>query len=185
MDKPKILLVDDEKIIVTSLQRDLELEDFEVTACLNSIDALRQLEMGHFDVVVTDLVMEDLNGLDVLAEARRLDPEVAVIILTGHGDMDSAIKALRLGADDYLLKPCDFEELLIRINRSRERHEMRHKIVLYERILPICCVCKKIRDDEGVGQGEGKWMSADKYITRKTDVLLSHGLCPDCADKIE
>lgn len=183
MSKGRILLVDDEELILKTLSRDLVSEGFEVTTRAFGAEAVKLLATSRFDVLVTDLVMEAMNGIAVLAEARRLDSELSVIILTGHGDMESAIEALRLGADDYLIKPCDFEELLIRIGRCQERREMRRKIRLYENILPICCGCKKIRDDEGKEHGKGEWMTADVYIERKTDVRLSHGYCPDCARK--
>ncbi|MEW6218244.1 MAG: response regulator [Thermodesulfobacteriota bacterium] len=184
MGATRLLLVDDEEIVLRALSRDLNAEGYEVAAVGSGQDALLRLGKDvRFDVVITDLVMEGLDGIQVLREARRLDPEVGVIILTGHGALSSAIDALRLGADDYLLKPCATEELLLRIRRCQERQELRRKLKLYENILPICAVCKMIRDDSGKGPGQGEWLPVDVYITRKTGVLMSHTYCPECGRK--
>ena len=86
-----------------------------------------------------------------------------VIVLTGFGDMLSAIEALRSQADDYMLKPCESGEMFFRVERCLEKLELARKIHLYQKILPMCCVCKKIRDDTGKvpGRGDGSpWSSS-------------------------
>ena len=118
--------------------------------------------------------------MGVLYEAKKQDPGIGTIILTGYGDMTSAIEALRLGADDYLLKPCDAGELLIRVARCLERQEAFRKIKLYENILPICIYCKNIRDDAGTEPGKGKWLRMEEYLSRKIGTDVSHGCCPVC-----
>jgi len=119
----------------------------------------------------------------VLKEARKLNPEVGAIILTGYGDMSSAIDALRLGADDYLLKPCNADELLLRTARCLEKREAFRKIQLYEKILPVCMYCKSIRDDTGTEPGKGKWLSMEKFIYTKSGTGISHTFCPKCEDR--
>ena len=180
MKDKAILLVDDEKVILKTLARDLQGEGFTVTTANSGEEAIVTLKKQHFDLIITDLIMGGLDGIQVLQEAKKIDPELPAIILTGYGDMTSAIDALRLGADDYLLKPCDVDELLFRISRALERHEMKERIKIYENILPICSVCKKIRDDSGKQPGSGDWMSVEQYFVKKTGVMMSHGYCPDC-----
>jgi CheY-like chemotaxis protein len=102
MRKKRILLVDDDPHILTGVAKDLESEGSE-----NGEQAIAWLEKTFFDVVITDLVMQPMDGIDVLKKAKALNPETKVIVLTGYGGMTSAIDALRLNADDYLLKPCE------------------------------------------------------------------------------
>jgi len=134
-------------------------------------------------MMITDLMMEGMDGITVLKEAKQIDPEIGVIILTGYGDLSSAIDALRLGADDYLLKPCDTDELLFRIGKIIEKQELKQRLKMYEDILPICLVCKKIRDDSESKPGEGNWMPVDQFLTAKAGKSMSHGYCPDCGQK--
>jgi DNA-binding NtrC family response regulator len=175
-----ILIVDDEAVIRTTLSNDLKAEGYEVTAVENGEDAVDILKEKHFDAVITDMMMEGMNGIQVLQQAKEINPDVAVIILTGFGELSSAIEALRSGAEDYLQKPCDIEELLFRVSNVLEKSDLKKKIKLYEKILPVCSVCKKIRDDSGKEPGSGEWMDVDIYLARKTNIGVSHSMCDDC-----
>lgn len=183
MNKKRILLVDDEAIILKTLATKLADEGFAVTTAANGSEALAKQENATYDLVITDLMMEGLDGIKVLKGTKRNSPTTSVIILTGYGDLTSAVDALRLGADDYLLKPCDNNELLFRISRCFEKQELQKTIRMYEDILPICLVCKKIRDDSGKEPGTGDWVPVDKYLTCKAGKNMSHGYCPDCGQK--
>ena len=127
MQSKSILLVDDEEIILNSLGMDLRQENYAVTFANSGEEAITLLKDNPFDLVVTDLSMSGMDGIQVLQEAKRINSSMGVIILTGYGDMTSAIDALRLGADDYLLKPCEPEELVIRIGRCLEKQEALQK----------------------------------------------------------
>jgi len=120
---PSILFVDDEEIIRKSFTRELQMERFAVTTVASGNEALNALEDRQYDLVITDLMMPDINGFDVLKAAKKLAHLTSVIILTGHGDMQSAIEALRLGADDFVRKPCEIEELVFRIRNCLERKQ--------------------------------------------------------------
>lgn len=185
MKKKSILLVDDDENLLHSISRDLTLANYEVAITSNGQDAIQLLANHHFNLVVTDMKMPEIGGLKVLQEAKKINPEVCVFLLTGYGDMTSAIEALRLGADDYLLKPCDMREFLLRISRHLEKQEAFQKLKMYEKIMPVCSYCKKIRDDTGTMRGKGAWMSMEQYFRIRQGVLTSHGCCPDCIDKIE
>jgi ActR/RegA family two-component response regulator len=82
-----------------------------------------------------------------------------VIILTGYGNMESAVDALRLGADDFLQKPCDIEELRYRMANCFVKQDLERKVAFYETILPVCSWCRKIRDDRPKQHGLGNWYS--------------------------
>lgn len=119
-----ILFVDDEKLIRNSFARDLRIEGFTVSAVGSGSEAIEALEENQYDLVITDLMMPGIDGFGVLKAVKRLAPQTSVIILTGYGDMRSAIDALRLGADDFTLKPCEIEELVLRIKRCLEKQSL-------------------------------------------------------------
>jgi DNA-binding response OmpR family regulator len=174
------LLVDDEAIIRKTLAGKLMDEGFTVLSAEDGAAALAYLATTQINLVITDLMMEGMSGIEVLEAVKAHNPEIAVIILTGYGDLTSAIDALRLGADDYLLKPCDLNELLFRMHKSLEKQSLKQMVQLYEDILPICLDCKKIRDDSGTDPGQGLWMPVDQYLTKKAGKSMSHGYCPEC-----
>ena len=178
-----ILLVDDEEAILRSLSLHLTDNGFDVLTAASGKEAILRLKEKHYDLVLTDLRMQGLNGIDVLREAKILDPEICVIILTAYGDMLSAIEALRLGADDYMLKPCELDELILRISNCLDKQHLARKIKIYENILPICSCCKKIRDDSGKEPGAGDWIAPDLYLRNKAHINVSHGWCPECLKK--
>lgn len=124
MTKKSILLVDDEESILASVGWALELNKFAVATAANGREAIARLNADRYDLVITDLLMPEVGGLEVLKQAKRLDPDIGVIVLTGYGDMQSAIEAMRYGADDYLQKPCDIDDLIRRSRRSFERQDL-------------------------------------------------------------
>jgi YesN/AraC family two-component response regulator len=183
MRKHKILLVDDENSILKSMKKDFEFQGYEVMTATSAELALEICESQQFNLVVTDLSMPGMHGIKLLAEVKKLNPDIGSIILTGYGDMTSAIEALRLGADDYLLKPCDTEELQLRVSRCIKNREAHQKVKIYENILPVCAYCKSIRDDKGVEHAKGKWMPMEEYIQATSGTDVTHGICPICYEK--
>jgi DNA-binding response OmpR family regulator len=184
MSDYRILLVDDDPLILGGIGKDLECEGYAVTRASSGECALTLLAEARFDLVITDQTMEKVDGLQVLRAAKSAHPESMVILLTGCGDIACAIDALRLSADDYLLKPCEPEELRIRVKKCLERLEASRKLKLYEKMLPICCVCKKIRDDSGKAPGAGLWLSVEKYVWEKAGLMPTSTYCPECAEKV-
>lgn len=177
----EILLVDDDDVLVLSAVGDsLRSEEYVVTIAQSGEEAFDILGRKKFDLVITDLMMGKIDGHLVLQKTKELYPETMVIILTGHASIDSAIQAVKLKADDYLLKPCENEELNFRVQRCIETIEKNRKLSFYENILPVCMYCKSIRDDTGTEHGKGTWMSMEKYLSRKAGVDLSHTFCPQC-----
>lgn len=116
--KIKLLLVDDEAAFVDTLANRLKKRNFEVSWTYSGEGALQLLKKVKYDVAVIDLQMETLDGIDVLQLFQKTAPDLPVIILTGHGSETSTQKSLSFGAFDYLLKPCEFEELLTKINSA-------------------------------------------------------------------
>lgn len=180
MKRKSLLIVDDERIILDSLSRDLVSVGLKVTTVASGEEAIARINTDFFDLVTTDLLMPGLDGFQVLKAAKQRSLQTIVIILTGNGAMESAIEALRLGADDFLQKPCDTDELLYRISNGFAKQELLRRIALYENFLPVCCYCKKIRDIRQGVPGEGSWHSLEDYFKKTKGVTVSHGCCPDC-----
>ena len=178
--KKKILVVDDDLILRTLLEENLTSQGYEVDTASSGEVAVARLARQQYNLVITDLVMEKMGGLEVLRRAKEQDNNIIVFVLTGYGELDSAVEALRAGAEDYLLKPYNAEELFMRIARVLEKQEMQRTIDLYEDILSICSECKKIRDDSESEPGQGEWVSMEKYLSRTIGSAMSHGLCPSC-----
>ncbi len=180
-----VLIVDDDPMVLAAISKDVEKQGYSVTAVDSGAKALDILKLLSPSLIITDLVMEPINGIEVLKKAKEIYPKIQVIILTGHGDMRSAVEALRADADDYVSKPYSPEELLFRIKRCLEKVEMQRQIDVYENIVPICCVCKKIRDDEGKKHGTGDWISFEKFLVDKQHLAPSHTYCPECMARVK
>lgn len=117
----RVLLVDDDQLICISLGKGLERKGYSVTTADNGREAIGILERERFDVVVADLSMSGEGGLGVLRRSKELHPGTSVIILTAFADLSSAVEALRIGADDYLSKPCNATDLSSHIERCVEK----------------------------------------------------------------
>jgi len=89
--------------------------NIEVTRAYSGTEALQALRREDFDVTVLDLKMEDMDGIEILKIFKKIAPDLPVIMLTGHGSEEAARDGIRFGAFDYLTKPCDFEELILKI----------------------------------------------------------------------
>lgn len=120
----RILVVDDEQIIRESLSFILQKEGFEVVEAANGVEALKQLKQKPVDIVVTDLEMPEMKGIELLERVTRQFPETFVMIITAYGSLETAIAALHHGAFDYILKPVEFDDLLHRIRRLIEHRRL-------------------------------------------------------------
>jgi DNA-binding response OmpR family regulator len=119
--KPRLLLVDDEEMYLEYLSRRLITRHYDVTKCLSGEEALEKIRDRDFDVVILDMLLPGMDGIETLREINKLKPLTEVIMLTGHASLESGIEGMELGAFDYLRKPCDTEELITKINEACER----------------------------------------------------------------
>lgn len=115
MNKGKILVVEDEKKIARVLSLELEYEEYEVTVKETGIDGLQALEEDSFDLVLLDVMLPELSGLEVLRRVRKTNTATPIILITARGSVPDKVSGLDLGANDYITKPFDIEELLARI----------------------------------------------------------------------
>ncbi len=123
--KGKILIVDDEEVIRDTLSTILTEEGYQTATAGDGAEALQKVSDEHFDLVITDLKMPRMGGMELLEKIKERDANTSVIIITAYGTMESAIQALRLGAYDYIVKPLDFDDVLIRIERLMEMRSLR------------------------------------------------------------
>ena len=121
MEKTKtiqVLLVDDEKQFANILSKRLKRRNIDVVTAYSGSEAIQTLRKRDFEVVVLDLKMEDMDGIEVLKIMKIIDNRLAVIMLTGHGSAEAAEQGIKQGAFDYLSKPCEIEELLKKIESA-------------------------------------------------------------------
>jgi DNA-binding NtrC family response regulator len=129
--KPLLVVIDDEQGILDVISRFAQRAGYDVIACSTGRDAIAQLQSRRADLVMLDLRMPDLGGLDVLRAIREIDARCQVVLMTGYASVETAVEAIKLGASDYLSKPLDFarlEELLVRVRDDLERR--RHLLSL-------------------------------------------------------
>jgi DNA-binding NtrC family response regulator len=113
----KILIVDDEHSIRESVSTVLNEEGYETEKASNGKEALALINKTDFDIIITDLKMPEMDGMALLRESFRICPQTSVIIITAHASLESAIEALRMGAFDYIIKPFDFDDLILKLKR--------------------------------------------------------------------
>ncbi len=119
--KVRVLLVDDEEQFVETLAMRLEARDFAVATAFSGDQALDYLKGNEADVVVLDVLMPGLSGIDTLGMMKKIRPLTEVIMLTGHATVETAIEGMKLGAFDYLMKPTEIDELVAKITKARQR----------------------------------------------------------------
>jgi DNA-binding NtrC family response regulator len=133
-----VLIVDDEMGFVEALARRLTRRDVEIRAAYSGEEALNRLASdGDIDVVILDVKMPGMDGIETLAEIRRRFPLVEVIMLTGHATVESGIEGMKKGAFDYLMKPCDIEVLLTKVNEAAAVKRRREERIVEARVREI------------------------------------------------
>jgi DNA-binding NtrC family response regulator len=114
----KVLIVDDEKLMRISLESQLKKEGYIVKSVDNALDGLKMVKSEEYDVVVTDLRLSGMNGIDFLKETKKYNQEIIVVIMTAYGTLESAVSAIKEGAYDYIAKPFSTDELIIKLQRA-------------------------------------------------------------------
>ena len=133
--KGKILVIDDELEIRESLQLFLESEAYEVDLAPNATEGMRKLESRAYDLVLLDLMMPDRSGMEVLRDVRERDRETPIFMVTAYGSIETAVEALKFGANDFITKPWRNEQLLIEMERTIARYRLEHENVHLKRAL--------------------------------------------------
>jgi putative nucleotidyltransferase with HDIG domain len=154
---PRILIVDDE-IEITEILADLLSEEYECTRAGSAEEALTRLQEGEFQLVISDITMPGMSGLDMIPHVKELSPDTVVVMISGMQTVESAIGALRLGAFDYLMKPFDLRQVEAVVKRALEYHDLvvakqRYENHLEELVEQITAALET-RDSETHGHSE-------------------------------
>jgi DNA-binding NtrC family response regulator len=118
-----VLLVDDEVEFASALAERLQIRNYDAKAAYNALEALNSIYSDKPDVVVLDMKIPGMDGLEILKTIKQFDPTIEVIILTGHGAIESVKEGLRSGAFEYIMKPVDIGELTSKIDKAQKRRK--------------------------------------------------------------
>jgi DNA-binding response OmpR family regulator len=163
-NRPKILVVDDEEVTRLSLAEILSLEGYQVASASSGEEALQKLEEETFDLVLADLVMKKVDGLQVMETAKRLSPDTVVIMLTAYGTLESAIQAMRRGAYDYLIKPCGAQEIVASVESGlAKRRQEKHRQELVTRVEEMLRALKT-EEDEPASASRGNQLKRARFL---------------------
>jgi DNA-binding NtrC family response regulator len=123
MTRTKVLLVDDEVEFASALSERLQMRNYDVRTASNGLEAMALFHASPPDIVLLDLRIPGMDGLEILSNIKKFDPSIEVLMLTGHGDRESVQKGMQTGALEYIMKPIDIDELTSKINRAMKKRE--------------------------------------------------------------
>ena len=177
----RILIADDDRMSTMMLSRSLERWGFDVVVAHDGAAAWEHI-VGPAppELAIVDWMMPGIDGIELCRRIRattRPTP-VYVILLTSRTSRQDLVAGLEAGADDYLTKPFDPDELRARIHVGQRTLALIANIKKLSGLLPICSYCKRIRSDQNY------WEQVECYISEHSDARFSHGICPTCFDKV-
>ncbi len=143
----QVLIVDDEENLRAALAQAFKLEGYRVTPTATAQEAIEAMRAAPFEVVITDLMLPDMDGIALMERARLMQPGALVVLMTGQGTIDSAVKALKGGAYDYILKPFKLDELFVIVARGLEQRRLRQENIQLSEINRRLYELDQIRSD--------------------------------------
>ena len=120
----KILIIDDEKAICNTLKEILSYEKYEVDIANDGAEGIKKAETGNYDLVLSDIKMPKMDGIEVLQKLQEMNPDLPVVMISGHGTIETAVDALKKGAYDYISKPPDLNRLLVTVRNALDRSSL-------------------------------------------------------------
>lgn len=172
MNGKSVLLVDDEESILKTLSFNLSQQGYKVETASSGEEGIEKFKRIEPDLVVTDLMMEGIDGIQVLETVKRLKKDTMVIVLTGYGSMNTVVEALRLGAYDYLQKPCDRHELSLKVAKCLEKQDLARMVDKLTLEL-VTANSQLMRQMEEIKQNEEKLKYYAKELERSNKELES------------
>jgi DNA-binding response OmpR family regulator len=177
----KILFAEDDEgsrhIMIAQLRK----LGHEVVPVVDGNEAWVIYQQIHPDLVITDWNMPGLNGLELCRRIRsekKRNQYAYIIILTAMDRKQGFVEGMEAGADDFMTKPCDFAELVVRLRVAQRIVALQTHVASLQGLLPICPDCKKIRDEKN------EWQPVEAYIAVRSEATFSHGICPECMESI-
>jgi DNA-binding response OmpR family regulator len=175
----KILIAEDDAVTRFVLTGTLEKLGHEVVAMENGHQAWAAFKNDHFPVLISDWLMPEMDGLSLCRHIRSVpqDKYTVIILLTSLGGKSNYLDAIYAGADDFMTKPFDEDQLAARLHVAERVLGLRRHVHHLEGLLPICAYCKKIRDDRN------EWQEIESYVSRRTEARFTHSICPACSER--
>jgi DNA-binding NtrC family response regulator len=136
--KTRVLMVDDEKEFIETLSERLRLRGYDVSTAFSGEEAIEKVKTYLFDVIILDVLMPGMSGIETLREIKKIKPLPEIIMLTGHATIETAIEGMKLGAFDFLLKPCETENLVAKIDKAYTKkieHDERIRAAKVEKLV--------------------------------------------------
>ena len=144
--KVRVLIVDDEEEFVQALSERLIIRNYDVTTSFSGEEAVEKIKDYLFDVVILDVAMPGMDGIEALREIKKIRPLTEVVMLTGHATVESAIEGMKLGALDILMKPCKTEELVAKIDKAYERKAKQDERIRAAKVSEIIASPRSVLD---------------------------------------
>jgi len=172
----RILVVEDDFDVRDMLEVALQLDGHNVATASDGEQGWQSFQREGFSVVISDCLMPETDGLELCRRIRAAETAryCYVILLTALNSKAKYLEAMDAGADDFLTKPYDPDELRARLRVAERIVGLQDRVKRLEGILPTCMYCKKIRDERS------RWVRIEQYISQRTEASFSHGVCPDC-----
>lgn len=206
----QLLIVDDEPQVVQFLAHLLQQHSYATDTALSAKEALSVLSQKAIDVIITDIRMPGMDGIDLIGEALKLQPDLQCIVATGHGDMETALRAMEFGVTNYFQKPLNFSEIRIAVENVLEKIRLKRKIRQKKEQIQklnsqlqeaneklkqrVNDALKKVKLLSGllptcancrrIRDDKGCWIQMEAYITKHSEADFSHGICPECMKKL-
>src|SRR5437899_107508 len=174
-----VLIIDDDPVARAQLAALAKAAGYAVSVAEHGREAWEILQFARVPMVISDWYMPEMDGVELCRRirARRDAPYVYFILITSRGGKQQYLAGMEAGADDFIAKPVDPDELRARLKVAERILGLRKEIEQLEVLLPICSYCKRILNDKE------EWEPLETYIERHFETLLSHGICPDCYTK--
>ena len=171
-----VLVVDDDPVASHHLSSLTEAAGYAVTTAGNGREAWELLQRTHHRIVISDWYMPELDGIELCQRVRahRNEPYVYFILVTSRGGKQQYLTGMKAGADDFIAKPVDSDELQARLGVAERILGLRQELEHLEVLLPICSYCKRIRNDQD------EWEGLEEYVEHRFETLFTHSICPDC-----
>ncbi len=131
----KILIVDDEDLVTKSLKRLLDMSGYSVVIAKSGSEALEKIKESRFDIIISDVRMPEMDGIEFLKRVKGLNPRMMVIMVTAYPEIDMAVEAMRLGAYDFLIKPADLDLILLSVKKALEKKRLEEEVEAYHKNL--------------------------------------------------
>lgn len=178
----RILIAEDEGVSRIVLGTKLKELGHEVAEARDGTEAWSIFQEEAPRLIITDWMMPGMDGGELcqLVRGKRDQPYTYIIVLTSLSGKGSYMEAMDAGADDFLTKPVDMDELTARLRVAERVLALQTEVSLMQKLLPICMYCGKIRDKEASWDDQSSWEELEAYVSKNTDVQFSHGICKDC-----